>query len=485
MGVLLCTFTFSHSIAETHRKNQNVLWITIDDQSPWYGVYGDELVKTPNIDAFAKQGVVFERAYAASPVCAPSRSAIITGTYPIKIGAHDMRSGRVPGHQIELPDNVSTLPELFREKGYETFNAGKDDFNFTYSRDDLYSIRDVKAEQSKGPSYKGDIGSGDYTDVSENQSFFGQMSVSGGKQIDKDLMSRLTALGYDPVTPEEVKVPPQYPDIYPVRKQIAEHYNSIMQSDYFLGREVERLKQQGLWENTIIFLFADHGSNLPRSKEYLYIEGLHVPLIVVAPSLTNTVVPGTRRSDIVNLMDIAGTSLGLAGFEVPKFMDSLNFFASGYKRDFVFSSGDRMSNVIDRVRSAMSDDYHYIRNFYTDRPLMNWGYREMMGLSNPELYSSIHLRRLFEAGKLSPVQAAPFEERPAEELYHIKSDPHEIRNLAHSEDHQEALIALRKAVENWILKTDDKGQYPRSEAAMKEIIERFPPSWLRGPEFQQ
>ena len=126
--------TAEHAPASTP---QNVLWISIDDQSPWYGTYGDNTVATPNIDQLAAEGVVFERAYAPTPVCSPSRSAMITGSYSIRLGTHDHRSGRVPSYQIELPEWVQTLPELFRAAGFETYNSDKDDFNFSYERSDL------------------------------------------------------------------------------------------------------------------------------------------------------------------------------------------------------------------------------------------------------------------------------------------------------------------------------------------------------------
>jgi arylsulfatase A-like enzyme len=467
-------------------KAPNILWINIDDQSPWYGTYGDDLAQTPILDSLAEHGVVFERAYAPSPVCAPSRSAIITGSYSIRTGTHDMRSGRVPEYQIYLPDGVVTLPELFRQGGYETYNSGKDDFNFTYKRSDLYSIRDEAEEAEEatvGESYKGDKGSGDWRDVPDGQSFFGQTSVAGGKMVSDDTPGELQAFGYKPVTPADVRVPPQYPDIPEVRRHIADHYNSVMQTDYQVGQLIDRLRSDGYWENTVVFLFSDHGSDLPRSKEFLYHEGLHVPLIAVAPGMQDLVKPGTRRSDIVNLMDVAATSLRLAGLDVPDFMDSKDMFAQDYSRDFVFSSADRMSNVIDRVRSVMGERYHYIRNFMTDRPLMNWGYREMWGLQDPDAFSSIKVRQLYEAGMLTPEQAAPYGSRVAEELYDLQNDPDEVVNLAGDPAYEAVLVEMRTQLAAWISDTDDKGQYPRSSAAMKEITDRFPESWLKSPEF--
>ena len=117
LSFLLATLSLS-----AFSERPNILWIDIDDQSPWYSVYGDKTVGTPNLDALANEGVVFERVYAASPICAPSRSAMVTGVYPIRAGTHDMRAGRVPQYQIHLPEEITTVPEMMGKAGYETYN---------------------------------------------------------------------------------------------------------------------------------------------------------------------------------------------------------------------------------------------------------------------------------------------------------------------------------------------------------------------------
>ena len=183
---------------------------------------------------------------------------------------------------------------------------------------------------------------------------------------------------------------------------------------------VARLKADGLWENAIVVLFSDHGSNLPRSKEFCYDEGLKVPLIVAAPGLTDIVRPGTRRGDLVSLMDIAATSLTVAGIPGPEAMDSRNVFDPDYRRPYVFSSQDRMSNTIDRVRSVMGPRFQYIRNFMTDRPLYQFGYREMGALQQPGHYLNT-MRRMYADGTLTAAQALPYGRRPAEELYDLAS----------------------------------------------------------------
>ena len=477
----LWTLLAGATAAQQDADRPNVLWIDIDDQSPWYSSYGHDLVETPNIDALARQGVLFERAYAPTPVCSPTRSSLITGSYAIRIGAHDHRSGRVPGYRIHLPEGVVTVPELFRAAGYETYNASKDDFNFTYDRTKLYTIG---AEPSEIPSWKGPQGGGHWRDVSEGKPFFGHTKVAGGKAV-ANIAEEVKALGLRPVEPADVPVPAQYPDIPQVRRHIADHYNSMLRTDHQVGELVAQLKADGLWESTVVVLFSDHGSDLPRSKEFSYDEGLRIPLIVVAPGLPEVVKPGTRRADLVNLMDVAATSLALAGLDVPGFMDAKDVFAPDYRRDYVFTSADRMSNVIDRVRSVVGPRFHYIRNFMLDRPLINWGHREMADLlRDPEDSSFLTIRRLAEEGNLTPAQAAPYGPRVAEELYDLENDPDEVVNLAEDPAHAGVLNEMREALAGWIEDTGDKGRYPRSRAAMDEITERFARDWLRSPEFR-
>lgn len=465
----------------------NILWVDIDDQSPWYGTYGDNTVPTPNIDALAQRGVVFERAYVAVPVCAPSRSAMVTGAYPIRLGTHDMRSGRVPGYQIHLPEQVRTVPELVRRAGYKTYNSSKDDYNFTYKRTDLYSfgnpVVDSPGSSPASTNWKGLHGEGHWRDVREGAAFFGQMSISGGKGV-ASIEKELRALGLTPVDPARVRVPSQYPDIPQVRRHVAAHYNSIMRTDHQVGEVVQGLKDDGLWGKTVIILYSDHGSDLPRSKEFVYEEGLHIPLIVAAPGLEHLVKPG-RRPDLVSLMDVGATTLALAGVEIPETMDAKNLLAEDYEREYVYSSADRMSNVIDRTRSVMGKRYHYIRNFMLDRPLYNWGHREM-GSSrwdpDGKVTSFMALRRLAEAGKLEGAHAAPYARRVAEELYDLHRDPDETVNLAGDPAHRGQLRKMRGLLDEWLQETDDKGQYPRSEAAMAEVLERYPSEWLQSPE---
>jgi len=474
LGLLAMAAHPDMAFAAKAEKRPNILWLFIEDQDPRYGCYGEKLVKTPNIDALASEGVLFERAYVPVPVCAPCRSALITGIYPIRLGTHNMRSSRDPSAPIYLPDGVETVPELFRNAGYATFNRGKDDYNFVYDRSELYSIGVVPGLVN-AVNWKGLRGEGDWSEVPKNTPFFAQIQPPGGKET-RGIAAQLADMGATPVDPAAVIVPPQYPDITEVRNKIADHLNTMQRTDYAVGEILDRLKADGLWENTVIFLFSDHGSDMPRSKEFCYEEGLHVPLIIAAPGMKETVKPGTVRKDLTSLMDVAATSLALAGLEIPEYMDSKNLFAEDYRRDYIYASRDRCSWTIDRIRAVRGDRYHYIRNFMTDRPLMQWNYRSTLPIS-------MKIEAMYKNGELTPVQALPYGERPAEELYDMHNDPHQTVNLVNDPEHRAALEKMRGLLAKWIADTGDKGQYPESRAALQAVKNRFG-DYARGPEFE-
>jgi len=456
------------------RQRPNILWIFIEDQDPRYSCYGEPLVETPHVDALAEQGVLFERAYAPCPVCSPSRSAIITGSYQIRNGTHVQRSSRFPGEEIHLPEGQKTVPELFRDAGYFTYNRGKDDYNFAYDRATLYSAGN--AENDNLGKMKGvQAGKGDWSECPPDMPFFAQIQTNGGKngytleQV-KGVLEKLGESNPALVDPADVTVPPQYPDIPEMRERIANQLNTMLVSDIEVRNLMARLKEDGHWGNTIIFLISDHGALFPRAKQMCYEEGLHIPLIVAAPGmdhLQDIIPPGTRRKEQTALLDVSATSLTLAGIPVPDYMDSVDLFGEGSRRSHIFAARDRCEWTVDRVRSVIGERYHYIKNFMTDRPLAQPSFRDGW----PEI---VRAKEMYKRGELTPAQALPYGPRPAEELYDLQEDPHELVNLADDSGHQEILQELRQLVEEWIEDTDDKGQYPEPKAALQILKKMFP-----------
>jgi arylsulfatase A-like enzyme len=178
---VLCTL-LAASCKDAARKRPNILWLYVEDISPDLGCYGNDLAHTPFLDQMAKDGVLFTNAITPSPVCSPTRSALITGVMQTTLGLHNHHSSRTEASAILLPDTITTIPELLREAGYYTFNHGKDDYNFWYNRKDLYS-----GSYRKHPLYGNSGLPIDWKNRSStDQPFFGQIQLRGGKHIFSD-----------------------------------------------------------------------------------------------------------------------------------------------------------------------------------------------------------------------------------------------------------------------------------------------------------
>jgi arylsulfatase A-like enzyme len=199
---------------------------------------------------------------------------------------------------------------------------------------------------------------------------------------------------------------------------------------------------------------TDHGISHARGKQFLYDEGLHVPLVISGPGVE----AGTVRSDVVEHIDIAALSLAAAGIEIPEYVQAKNILAKDYQpRDAVFAARDRCDETVDHMRSVRTVDFKYIRNFLPNRPyLQPCGYKDVKNIL-------IALRQWHEAGKLNDTQQLLFRNvRPPEELYDLSNDPYEINNLAEDPRFAGKLEQLGRRLDVWMEETDDKGRQPES-----------------------
>ena len=299
-GLLSCTSSKSFDL-----NKKNILWVYLEDTAPLMGAYGERLIETPNIDELAKNGVLYTNAFMPSPVCSASRSTIITGVMATTLGLHNHHSSRTPESEIKLPKEFKTIPEIFKKSGYFTFNNGKDDYNFSYNRHDLYS-----QEYMVHPLY-GKLGLPiDFSELTEKQPFFGQVQLSGGKEIfKKNFLNNISS----PVDRSKIKLPPYLPNDPVLIEEYARHYDAIQITDKKVGEIVKGLKENKVLNNTIVFFFSDHGMRITRNKQFLYEGGLHVPLLIA--DFTNQYKPilkGTSNGDLVSGLDIGTTSLAIA-----------------------------------------------------------------------------------------------------------------------------------------------------------------------------
>lgn len=417
------------------------MWIVGEDAAPDIGSYGETLIQTPNLDWMASQGVRFTKAFATSPVCSPSRSALITGMYQTTLGAQNHRSQQTGvkggGNSLyygsyELPDTIKLVPELFQEAGYFTSlgagpdcrKRGKTDYNFIFD-----------------PSvYDG----ADWRLCPPDRPFFAQIMLQGGKEWKK----------VEPTTdPTEVQLSPDYPDHPVVRRRWAAYLDTWVRMDEQVGQVLDDLEEAGVADDTIVFFFTDHGPVHVRGKQFLYEQGIQIPLIV---RFGHDHLAGDVRSDLVLHIDVAASSLGLAGIPVPTFMAGRDIFEPDYEaRNMAVCARDRCDETVDIIRCIRSDRFKYIRNFMSFRshtqPNETMDHQGFL----------ITMRQLDESGQLTELQSRIFDPvRPVEELYDLRGDPLETVNLANDEKFTETLQAFRGELYQWMEESGDLGLIP-------------------------
>jgi len=436
----------------------NIVWIIVDDMSANFSCYGESTIATPNVDRLAREGTRFSRAFVTAPVCSPCRSALITGMYQTSIGAHHHRSGRGV-ERIQLPKGVEPIPALFQRQGYFTCiggplakgqNLGKTDYNFDWD-----------------PAiYDGN----DWSGRKPGQPFFMQMQLHGGKyreRRDWDAVVR-RELG-KPTDPASVTLPLYYPRDPVLINDWAYYLDAVRYTDKQVGDVIKRLESEGILDKTFIFFMTDHGISHARGKQFLYDEGIHVPLIIRGPGIARWAV----RDDLVEHIDLAPTSLALAGIPLPRDMQGQDLLSSSYKkRDAVFAARDRCDETVDHIRSVRTKQFKYIRNFYPERPLLQPnGYKDAKAIVK-------RLRELHAQGKLNDLQESLLfaARRPTEELYDLKTDPQELENLATKPYYGDTLQTFRDQLARWTKETGDQGRKPEPEAMYDSDLDVY----LRG-----
>ncbi|HLP71582.1 MAG TPA: sulfatase [Bacteroidales bacterium] len=435
-----------HASAQKDVKRPNILWISTEDLSPRLGCYGDNIAVTPNIDRLASQGVRFTNVFTTAAISAPCRAGIITGMYQTSIGCMHMRTTsyrRSAENPIEFtavpPHYVKAFTEYMRVAGYYCTNNSKTDYQF--AKDPVpASIWD---ECGKTAHYS--------NRPDKSQPFFAVFNWNGTHESQAWNISKVKT------DPKKVKLPPYWPDTEIVRRNLAKFYDNIAELDSVVGARISELEKEGELENTIIFFWGDHGDGLPRGKRWLYDSGLNIPLVIKFPDKWKA---GTVDDRLISSIDFGPTVLSLAGVPVPAHMQGRPFLGDqlGAPRDAVFAARDRVDEAYDMIRSVRTNKYLYIRNYYPNEPFPIW----VPYLSKMPIYKE--MLRLDAEGKLTGPQKAWFSyQRPPEELYDVKADPFQIKNLVNDPALKDVLSDLRKRHEEWTRETGDLGHMNEPE----------------------
>jgi arylsulfatase A-like enzyme len=446
LGIGAASLIAANAYGQQTHKQPNILWISTEDLSPHFGCYGDKVARTPNIDRLASQGIRFTNVFTTAAISAPCRAGIITGMYQTSIGCMHMRTTsyrRGVDNPIEFtavpPHYVKAFTEYMRVAGYYCTNNSKTDYQF--AKDPVpASIWD---ECSRNATYM--------NRSDKSQPFFAVFNYLGTHESQDWDLSKVKT------DPESVQVPPYYPDNEIIRKNIAKMYDNIASLDSVVGVILKELEKAGELDNTIIFLWGDHGDGLPRAKRWLYDSGLNIPLIIKFPDKYKA---GTVDDRLISSIDLGPTVLSLAGVTVPVHMQGIPFLGkqTGSQRDAVFAARDRVDESYDMIRSVRTRNYLYIRNYYPNEPFPIW----VPYLSNMPIYKE--MLRLDAEDKLTgPQKSWMAYSRPPEELYDVKADPFQIHNLINNPKLKPVLEDLRKRHKEWTIETSDMGHLNEPE----------------------
>jgi uncharacterized sulfatase len=471
-GALLNVLNWTVSAQEAVPR-PNILWLLAEDFSPHLGCYGDPDAITPAIDALADDGLRYTRAYSHAPVCAPARSTLFTGMSPACLGSQQMRT------VVAKPDHVRCFTEYLHDAGYYCFNGmslggkdhnrgvqSKDDFNFrtpSGTWDARFTPRMTDPEQ---------IRKAHWSACTDGQPFFGligfvctHQSQYGRTETPKQAR-HLIPLVKDNELKDRARltIPPYHPDTPEVREIWGRYKDAATNADHQVARVIEMLKQDGLYDDTIVIFFGDHGHGIPGGKRWLWDSGLRVPLIVRVPEKYQHLLPESRvgvTDRMVSFEDFAPSMLRLGGVPIPDHMEGKPFLGAKSlpKRDLVYGIRDRIDGVYELIRSVRDERYHYMRNFFPhDGAHAEWIEWEWA----PHMLRS--MRELHNRGALSGRQDMFFaNSRPAEELYDMTNDPDQMYNLADDPKHQSALMRLRNACFEHMKQIGDLGLLPEYE----------------------
>jgi arylsulfatase A-like enzyme len=436
LAVAVGVFVLS-AVTASAQDRPNILWLSSEDNGPQLGAYGDAYATTPALDALAARGVRYTRAWATAPVCAPSRTAIITGVLQQTTGGHHMRS------EVPLPAGVRMFPALLREAGYYTSNNVKEDYNHP-TPPGVWDESSATAHWRRRRA---------------GQPFFAVFNSVTTHE------SQIRKRPHTPVhDPANVRVPPYHPDTPEVRQDRAQYYDKLSEMDTEVAERLGQLAADGLAESTIVFYWGDHGVGLPRGKRWLYPAGLDVPLIVHVPERFRHLAPdgyaeGKALDRLVSLLDLGPTALSLAGITPPAWMQGRAFMGRhrAAPRRWLHAGRDRMDERVDLSRAIGDGRYLYIRNFRPDR-LQGEYLAYMFETPTTQVWKARHV-----AGRLDAVQEAFWTEKAPEELYDVTTDPDAVRNLAADPAHVDTLTRMREALRAHLRETRDLGLLPEAD----------------------
>ncbi|MBE0543952.1 MAG: sulfatase-like hydrolase/transferase [Verrucomicrobia bacterium] len=436
--LLVCLVGQLSGVAATKSRPDIVIFLTDDHSQLDLSPYGGTALRTPYMQRLADVGMTFTDAYVASPSCAPSRAALLTGLMPARNGAE--------ANHAKPRAEIKKWPAYFQELGYEVVSFGKvshyrhtADYGFDYFAHDTFH---------------------DHAGIPAAVEFLKNRSRTDAKPLCIFVGSNWphvpwpeTDLGYDP---DQLPLPAGSVDTPATRAWRARYAAAVTKADTELGLILDATRAH-LGANTLVLFSADHGAQWPFAKWNSYEAGVRVPLIVSWPGVVK---PNTRTAAQVSWVDFLPTLLEAAGGKAPRDLDGRSFIRvlQGKRRthrDRIFTThtGDGNWNIYP-IRAVREGDWKYIRNLHPDSAFTT--HIDLPGnLGQRAYFSTWEAAAQTNASSAAIVQR--YHARPAEELYNLATDPHEQRNLAADPAQARRLKRLRNELDDWLRAQSDQG----------------------------
>ncbi|MEG3656796.1 sulfatase [Arenibacter palladensis] len=417
---------------KSSKVSPNIIIFIADDLSATdLEPYGNSFVQTPNISFLAKNGLKFNNAILTTSSCSPSRISIMTGRYPHNTGAAELHT--------EPEVAFESMASKLNQKGYYTGHAGKWHMGSLLKQgfDNIYENYEQNGDGGE------DMWIPSLREREKNKPFFFWFASYDPHRIWGE--NQFSSVH----NPKDIEVPLTLIDNDSTRIDLSKYYNEIKRFDFHIGKVIEELKRQQMFENTIIIVMADNGRPFPRDKTRLYHSGIRTPLIIHWPKF----IKRSTSNSLISSIDIAPTILDVCGIVNPKSFQGKSFLdivknPNRKFRNYAFAEHN-WHDYEAHERMVRTTEYLYILNFRSQFP--NQGPAD--AINSPSFRSLVKAN--YE-GNLTPEQADVFlSSRPTEELYELKNDPFQINNIVNVEKHSKIHLKLKDVLLEWMDKTCD------------------------------
>jgi len=481
-------------VSLSQAAEKNVIFFITDDESPTLGCYGDPIAKTPAIDALAKDGTLFENAFATTASCSASRSVVLSGL-------HNHANGQY-GHQHAFHKFASyynviglSLPRAMTAAGYRTGQIGK----YHVAPEEVYQF-ETYLKGSARNAVKMAEQAKEFITMDSEKPFFLYFATSdphrgGGKDLTSERKLKPDLFGNKPnrthhegvkevfYDPKTVPIPSFLPDTPETREELVHYYQSVSRIDQGVGRLIEILKEAELYEKTLIVFTSDHGMAFAGGKTTVYEGGLKVPFVVRNPYEEKR---GIRQSALISHIDITPSLLDFIGALDPEknrpkqWVDPSKYWkektyvakenrgsagklSSYHGRSWIPILGKPKAQHWETVFA--SHTFHEIQMYYPMRVVRDQKYKLIWNIAHPlpypfasDLWAASSFQAQYQQSLSAPYGQKTVREyihRPEFEFFRIDEDPHESTNLADNRKYAQELEQYKELLKTKQQEFDD------------------------------